>query len=99
MQKQFFSNSTIKFLKFSILIMTLLICFGTIFLIYGLKKKYDSLKLKKSETFISLPENYDFISFNPDNKGNLWFELKNSNNNRKLLLISPDGEIIKEINF
>ena len=79
--------------------MTILICFGTIFLIYGLKNKYDSLKLKKSETFISLPENYDFISFNPDNKGNLWFELKNSNNNRKLLLISPDGEIIKEINF
>ena len=47
MQKQFFSNSTIKFLKFSIFIMTILICFGTIFLIYGLKNKYDSLKLKK----------------------------------------------------
>ena len=99
MQKQFFSNNTIKFLKFSIFIMTILICVGTIFLIYGLKNKYDSLKLKKSEIFINLPENYDFISFNPDNKGNLWFELKNSKNNRKLLLISPDGEIIKEINF
>ena len=99
MQNQFFSNNTIKFLKISIFIMTILICIGTIFLIYGLKNKYNSLKLKKSEIFINLPENYDFVSFKPDNKGNLWFVLKNSNNNRKLLLISSDGEIIRQINF
>ncbi len=98
MEKELISKRTIKFLKFSIYIMTSLIIVGLILLFFGIKNNYEKISLKSSEVDIKIPKGYTIISFRNAENGNLWLHVITKDNLIKLIEFSSSGQKIKEIN-
>ena len=95
------SSRTVRLLKLSIVVMTILIAAGLIALVFGMKRQMNKLadKAPVAETLsFTLPAGTNLRAIEAaDEAGSLWLHLETEDGADKLMLLNAKGQLVKTI--
>ena len=95
------SSRTVRLLKLSIVVMTILIAAGLIALVFGMKRQMNKLadKAPVAETLsFTLPAGTTLRAIEAANEaGSLWLHLETEDGADKLMLLNAKGQLVKTI--
>ena len=100
-QQAFMSARTVRVLKWSIIVMTVLIAAGLVALVYGMKVQMDKLGAKppKAETIsFALPQGAVLQSvLSADEEGGIWLHIRTAQGEDQLLLLNARGQLVRAV--
>ena len=95
------SSRTVRLLKLSIVVMTILIAAGLIALVFGMKRQMNKLadKAPVAETLsFTLPAGTTLRAIEAaDEAGSLWLHLETEDGADKLMLLNAKGQLVRTI--
>ena len=95
------SSRTIRLLKLSIVVMTVLIAAGLVALVFGMKRQMNKLADKPpvAETVsVTLPAGTILHTIEAaDEAGSLWLHVEVAGGRQELLLLNPKGQLVRTV--
>lgn len=97
----FMSARTVRLLKWSVIVMTILIAAGLVALVYGMKIQMDKLGAKPPEAesvSFTLPQGAVMQSVSSaDEDGGVWLHIRTAQDEDQLLLLNARGQLVRTV--